>query len=186
MADDLVSDVLDFLSDHNGSFLTSDAFPSVPFITVKSALDRLGSRELITYRQIDREEAILTEEAKGIATNGSHEAKVFEAVRKAVEGLKIEDLTVCGLHCMPGRISDDALNQMLMTGQGIVGKESAKVGQGKAFKEGWIRKEKDLLKANVFYQQLRTYVERLTLLDGFHCRYQPGTASDHSENENLP
>lgn len=33
--------------------------------------------------------------------------------------------------------------------QKIVGKESAKVGQGKAFKEGWIRKDKDTLKVNV-------------------------------------
>lgn len=33
--------------------------------------------------------------------------------------------------------------------QGIVGKESAKVGQGKAFKEGWIKKDKDLLRAAV-------------------------------------
>ena len=32
--------------------------------------------------------------------------------------------------------------------QAIVGKESAKVGQGKAFKEGWIVKDKDTLKAN--------------------------------------
>lgn len=30
-----------------------------------------------------------------------------------------------------------------------MGKESAKIGQGKAFKEGWIRKDKDTLKANV-------------------------------------
>lgn len=34
--------------------------------------------------------------------------------------------------------------------QGIVGKESAKVGQGKAFKEGWVKKDKaGLLHANV-------------------------------------
>ncbi len=30
-----------------------------------------------------------------------------------------------------------------------MGKESAKVGQGKAFKEGWIKKYKDKLRANV-------------------------------------
>lgn len=33
--------------------------------------------------------------------------------------------------------------------QGIVGKESAKIGQGKAFKAGWIKKDKDTLRANV-------------------------------------
>ena len=101
MADNLISEILDLLSDHD-EFLTSSAFPSTPFVSIKSALDRLGSRELISYRQIDREEAILTEEAEGIAANGSHEAKVFEAVRKAVEGLKIGDLPVCGSNCMPG------------------------------------------------------------------------------------
>ena len=31
----------------------------------------------------------------------------------------------------------------------IVGQESAKIGQGKAFKEGWIKKDKDILRANV-------------------------------------
>lgn len=33
--------------------------------------------------------------------------------------------------------------------QGIVGRETAKVGQGKALKEGWIRKDKDTFKATV-------------------------------------
>ncbi|KAI9811553.1 MAG: Phenylalanyl-tRNA synthetase, beta subunit, cytoplasmic [Thelocarpon impressellum] len=125
MAADLTSQVLELLSSSD-SILSADAFPSTPFAVLKSALDRLGSRDMIQYKAIDREEAILTDEAEGIAAQGSHEAKVFEAVRKAVEGLRIGDLP------------------------GIVGKESAKVGQGKAFKEGWIKKDKQgLLLANV-------------------------------------
>ncbi|KAI4136782.1 MAG: hypothetical protein LQ341_005454 [Variospora aurantia] len=123
MSADLTLQVLEALSEVDGSILSSDAFPSIDFTTIKSALDRLGSREMIIYRQIEREEANLTPEAEGIAAEGSHEAKVFEAVRQAVQGLKIADLP------------------------GIVGKESAKVGQGKAFKEGWIKKDKDLLRA---------------------------------------
>lgn len=95
MADELIPELLNALSITSESILTADIFPSTPFNTIKSALDRLGSRELITYKQINREEAILTEEGRGIAANGSHEAKVFEAVRKAIEGLKIEDLPVC-------------------------------------------------------------------------------------------
>lgn len=95
MADDLISEVLEILSTSKEPILTANAFPLIPFNTIKSALDRLGSRELIAYKQIDREEFILTEEGQGIAANGSHEAKVFEAVRKAVEGLKIGDLPVC-------------------------------------------------------------------------------------------
>ena len=52
---------------------------------------------MVTYQTIDREEAILTDEARGIAADGSHEAKVFEAVREAVGGLKITALPVCVL-----------------------------------------------------------------------------------------
>ncbi|KAI9821038.1 MAG: Phenylalanyl-tRNA synthetase, beta subunit, cytoplasmic [Pycnora praestabilis] len=123
LAQDLTVQVLDVLA-REDPILSNDAFPGTPPTTVKSALDRLGSREMVTYQTIEREEAVLTEEALGIVAEGSHEAKVFEAVRNAMEGLRIGDLP------------------------GIVGKESAKVGQGKAFKAGWIRKDKDLLRAN--------------------------------------
>ncbi|KAA6415540.1 MAG: phenylalanyl-tRNA synthetase alpha chain [Lasallia pustulata] len=144
MASDLTSQVLDALSESNDPVLTANAFPSVPSTTVKSALDRLGSREMISYNTIDREEAVLTDEANGIVADGSHEAKVFEAVRIAVEGLKITDLP------------------------GLIGRESAKVGQGKAFKEGWIKKDKDVLRANtdsikdVTREQLQTIKDQRT------------------------
>ncbi|MCJ1479210.1 Phenylalanyl-tRNA synthetase, beta subunit, cytoplasmic [Lambiella insularis] len=126
MASDLPQQVLDALAQSDGPILTAEVFPSQPFTAIKGALDRLGSRELVIYEQRDREEAILTEEAQGIAQNGSHEAKVFEAVRKAVEGLKVTDLP------------------------GIVGKESARVGQGKALAGKWIKldREKNTLRAN--------------------------------------
>lgn len=104
MASDLTSQVLDVLSRSDEPVLSADAFPSIPSTTVKSALDRLGSREMVSYRAIDRDEAILTAEAEGIAANGSHEAKVFEAVQNAVEGLKIADLPVCWLNCTPARL----------------------------------------------------------------------------------
>ncbi|KAI9857593.1 MAG: Phenylalanyl-tRNA synthetase, beta subunit, cytoplasmic [Trichoglossum hirsutum] len=140
---DLTTQVLGALSSET-SVLSSDAFPLMPSTSVKSALDRLASRDMVSYQTLEREEAVLTEEGKAIAEGGSHEAKVFEAVRKAVEGLKIGDLP------------------------GLVGKESAKVGAGKAFKEGWIKKEKDLLVANtdsitdVTREQLRTIHEKRT------------------------
>lgn len=104
MASDLTSQVLHVLSQSHGPVLSADAFPSIPSTTVKSALDRLGSREMVSYRVIDREEVILTVEAEGIAANGSHEAKVFEAVRNSIEGLKIADLPVCWLNCTPARL----------------------------------------------------------------------------------
>jgi phenylalanyl-tRNA synthetase alpha chain len=124
MADDLADQVLSVLEHADKPRLSSEEFPTLPFSTIKSALDRLGSRELIEYQQLDREEAILTPEAEGIVKNGSHEARVFEAVRSAKEGLQIKDLPK------------------------EVGAESAKVGQGTAFKLKWITKEGDTLKAN--------------------------------------
>lgn len=104
MASDLTFHILEALADVDGSILSADAFPSVDFTTMKSALDRLGSRQMIIYRQLDREEAALTPEGKDIASEGSHEAKVFEAVRQAVDGLKIADLPVCRLNCTPARL----------------------------------------------------------------------------------
>ena len=101
MATELTSQVLDALSKSEGTVMSADAFPQIPATAVKSALDRLGSREMVTYRKIDREEALLTPEAEGIAANGSHEARVFEAVQRAVGGLKITDLPVCGTNCRP-------------------------------------------------------------------------------------
>lgn len=94
MATDLVSEILDALS-LNNHLTSSDAFPDVPSSTIKGALDRLDSRGMVLYQTLEREEANLTEEGKGIAAEGSHEAKVFEAVSKAVEGLRISDLPVC-------------------------------------------------------------------------------------------
>lgn len=104
MAGDLTSQLLEFLSLSDGPLLSADVFPSVPSTTVKSALDRLSSREMVVYKTIDREEIILTTEAEEIAIEGSHEAKVFEAVRQSVEGLKIVDLPVCWLECTPARL----------------------------------------------------------------------------------
>lgn len=104
MASDLTSQVLEALSHSDGPVLSAKAFPSIPSTAVKSALDRLASRDMVSYRTIDREEAILTPEAEVIAAEGSHEAKVFEAVRKSLAGLKIADLPVCGLNCTPARL----------------------------------------------------------------------------------
>lgn len=124
MASDMTAPILDALSSADGPILSSDAFPSTPSLTIKAALDRLASRSMVTYDTIDREVVVLTPEGEDIAANGSHEAKVFQAVAAALDGLKISDLPC------------------------IVGKDSAKVGQGNAFKRGWIKKDKDLLRPN--------------------------------------
>ncbi|KAM0797743.1 phenylalanyl-tRNA synthetase subunit alpha [Usnea florida] len=124
MAMDVTTEVLDILSRTDEPVLSSDAFPSTSPAEVKSALDRLKSRDMVIYEAIDKDEAILTPEAEGIAANGSHEAKVFEAVLQAAQGLKISELP------------------------NAVGQESANIGRGKAFKEGWIKKDGDTLRAN--------------------------------------
>jgi phenylalanyl-tRNA synthetase alpha chain len=122
MAVDLTAEVLFALSTADGPIFSQDTFPSHQPETVKANLDRLGSREMIQYEKIDTEELRLTPEGQGIAQNGSHEARVFEAVRSAMEGVKIKDLPE------------------------MVGHEAAKVGQGTAFKLKWIEKDRDVLK----------------------------------------
>lgn len=122
MASDLTAQVLERLDAADGAILSSVAFPDASPLVVKSAIDRLRSRDMVDYETLEKEEAHLTEEAEGIAANGSHEAKVFEAVLAAMDGLKIAELP------------------------GIVGKDVAKVGAGNAFKKGWIKKDKDTLR----------------------------------------
>ncbi|KAL6919933.1 hypothetical protein ACHAP8_006496 [Fusarium lateritium] len=116
---DLTSQILQALSEKS-PLLSSEAFPTIAFQDIKASLDRLASRSMITYETIDREEAILEPEAEQIAEHGSHEARVFEALRNAVEGLSIQDL-------------EKAIGDKTVT----------KVGQGKAFKEKWIKKSSD-------------------------------------------
>jgi phenylalanyl-tRNA synthetase alpha chain len=116
---DLPTEILQALSVKE-PLLSSEAFPSQKSADVKSALDRLGSRSMITYETIDREEAVLEPEALEIAANGSHEARVFEALRKAMDGLTIAELEAA-----------------------VGDKNVAKLGQGKAFKSKWIAKGKE-------------------------------------------
>jgi len=113
---DLASQILQALS-HNDPILSSEAFPSQKSGDVKGALDRLSSRHMVSYETIDREEIVLEAEALQIAANGSHEARVFEELRKAVGGLTISELE-----------------------KAIGDKNVVKVGQGKAFKSKWIAK----------------------------------------------
>jgi phenylalanyl-tRNA synthetase alpha chain len=118
-AGDLTSQVLHILSKQS-PILTAEAFPSVAYEDIKAALTRLAGRSMVTYETIEREDALLEPEAEQIAAQGSHEARVFEAVRQAMEGLTIPDL-------------EKAIGDKTVT----------KLGQGKAFREKWIVKGKD-------------------------------------------
>lgn len=95
MSSDLQQRVLEALGGSESSLSTAQAFPTVPFEEIKATLDRLGSRDYVKYEQLTQDQLVLTAEAKDIVENGSHEARVFEAVRKAVEGIKIKDMPVC-------------------------------------------------------------------------------------------
>jgi phenylalanyl-tRNA synthetase alpha chain len=113
---DLPSEVLQALSENN-PILSSETFHSQKSTDVKSALDRLASRYMVTYETLDREEAVLEDEGQEIAANGSHEARVFEALQKALNGLTVSELEAA-----------------------VGDKNVSKVGQGKAFKSKWITK----------------------------------------------
>ena len=76
---------------------------------------------MITYTTHEFSSHVLTSEGAQIALNGSHEARVWSALPNKGEG---PPLTVKEL-------------------KEKVGDEAAKVGQGNAFKAGWIAKEGD-------------------------------------------
>lgn len=116
MAEELTSKVLNALSKAD-PLLSADAFPGVPFTDLKAVLDRLASRSMVEYQQLEREEALLEPEGKQIAENGSHEARVWEALNKAMAALSVQEI------------------------QAAVGdKNVAKFGQGKAIQAKWIGK----------------------------------------------
>ncbi|KAL1297549.1 hypothetical protein AAFC00_006118 [Neodothiora populina] len=117
---DLTQEVLDKLDSKQSPLQTSDDFPDVSQSEIKAALDRLASRSMLVYETKDSEQVQLTGEGEQIANEGSHEYKVWAAVHK--EGkLALKEL--------PSK----------------VGADSAKVGQGNAFKLKWIKKYGDQL-----------------------------------------
>lgn len=89
---DLTQQVLDLL-DAKSTLHTNQDFPSVPQIEIKAALDRLGSRQMLTYETEEKEEVQLTAEGQQIANEGSHEYKVWAAVKEK-GGLPLKELPV--------------------------------------------------------------------------------------------
>lgn len=116
---ELTSQILHALQ-HEEPLLSAEAFPSIKSADLKSALDRLGSRSMVTYETIDQEEPVLEAEGQDIIANGSHEARVFEALQKAMEGLTMAELE-----------------------KAIGDKNTVKVGQMKAYRSKWIVKGKE-------------------------------------------
>ncbi|KAI0939807.1 Phenylalanyl-tRNA synthetase, beta subunit, cytoplasmic, variant 2 [Taiwanofungus camphoratus] len=90
-------------------------------IIILGALNSLSSREMITYITQETVSHVLTPEGAQIALQGSHEARVWAAVPVKGQGTPI---------------TPKQLEQQ-------VGSETAKIGQGRAFKNKWIGKEGD-------------------------------------------
>ncbi|BFZ65279.1 Phenylalanyl-tRNA synthetase, beta subunit, cytoplasmic [Saitoella coloradoensis] len=86
-------------------------------LQIQGALNSLAAREMLTYKNITRDTWVLTPEAEGLLAEGSYEARVFEVVRAALEGMTIQDL------------------------QAKVGKEVAGLGQKAAFRNKWIKQD---------------------------------------------
>lgn len=92
---DLAQQVLELL-DAKAPLQSSEDFPSVSQPEIKAALDRLASRSMVQYETRDQEEVVLTGEGEQIVAQGSHEYKVWEAVRRN-GGLPVKELVVSAL-----------------------------------------------------------------------------------------
>lgn len=90
-------------------------------IIILGALNSLSSRDMITYTTQETVSHVLTQEGAQIALQGSHEARVWIACPTKGEAppIPIKEL------------------------QSKVGPDTAKIGQGQAFKNKWIGKEGD-------------------------------------------
>ncbi|CAH6721945.1 phenylalanine--tRNA ligase alpha subunit [[Candida] jaroonii] len=91
--------------------------------SLHSNLTSLWSKELINFEKIETEHWELLPEAKDFLKNGSHEIRFLEEVIKSIDGLKLSDVNKLG--------------------------PVGKLGQGKAFKNGWISKNDDKLISKV-------------------------------------
>lgn len=89
----VTQEVLDIL-DTKSPFHTSEDLPAISQKDIKAALDRLASRSMVTYETKDSEQALLTTEAEDIVEKGSHEYRVWSAVKEAGK-IPIKDLPVC-------------------------------------------------------------------------------------------
>ncbi|KAJ1652665.1 Phenylalanyl-tRNA synthetase, beta subunit, cytoplasmic [Dispira simplex] len=81
---------------------------------VRGALSSLQSRAMVDYQPLERDYLVLTPEGEEIARTGSHEAKVFHAIPAGDQGIAVADL------------------------QKQLG-ASAKIGQGKALANKWVK-----------------------------------------------
>ncbi|KIW09538.1 phenylalanine-tRNA ligase, alpha subunit [Verruconis gallopava] len=120
---DLTKEILEKLESKT-SINTAETFSDVPQIELKAALDRLNSRSMIEYDQKASERVVLEPEGEEIVENGSHEYRVFMAI-KSNGKIAIKDLP------------------------NFVGPDVAKFGQQNAMKHRWLKKDGDSLSCAV-------------------------------------
>lgn len=129
-------------------------FKNLDAASLQASLTSLWAKEMITFSKLETDVWELTAEAEQFLVSGSHEMRVLDEVLKSLDGLKIADV-----------------NAKL----GAVGK----LGQGKAFKNGWIGKDGDKLVAKVAEKPHDTVVEYLKAIK------QSGTLDDKKELSEL-
>lgn len=122
--------------------------------TLHSNLTSLWAKEMISFDKIETDKWILTKEAEEFLKVGSHEFRVLNEVMKSMDGLKIADV-----------------NSTLGN--------AGKLGQGKAFKNGWIAKDGDKLVAKV-----RSLPEDITVAQ-LKTILSTGSLSDKKELQEL-
>jgi phenylalanyl-tRNA synthetase alpha chain len=88
----LTQDVLDLL-DTKDTLQTDEDFPTISQAEIKAALDRLASRSMVEYTSKNTDKVALTAESEDIVKNGSHEIRVWKAIKEA-EKVSIKDLPV--------------------------------------------------------------------------------------------
>ncbi|OBA20323.1 hypothetical protein METBIDRAFT_43006 [Metschnikowia bicuspidata var. bicuspidata NRRL YB-4993] len=135
---DLSLQILKAVDQHNGIANTLELaeFKHIDVNTLQASLTSLWAKEMINFKKLESDLWSLTREAEEFLVSGSHEIRLLDEVMKSLEGLKIADV-----------------NARL----GQVGK----LGQGKAFKNGWISKDGDRLVAAVGALPRDAVVEQL-------------------------
>lgn len=136
----LAEKILQTLDKHGSIENSQKAFPDVSSVDVQSAVASLVDKDMIVAEQIEHELWTLTDEGQQILSLGSHEIRLFDAVASAVDGLAISDVN--SLFGQAGRI-----------------------GQQRAFKNGWIKKEGAKLVKKVEERPEDVTAEQLAAVD---------------------
>ncbi|KAJ1958412.1 Phenylalanyl-tRNA synthetase, beta subunit, cytoplasmic [Linderina pennispora] len=115
MSDDLKLNILKKLDAEGSIKDTKDAFSDVASETILGALKSLESQDKVAYSTLSSEVWTLTPEGQDQLDNGSYEAQIYNAVPEGDEGITVDELKA-----KFGNV--------------------ANLGQGKGFKNKWIKK----------------------------------------------